>query len=276
MKKVQQMSSNVKLGFVGAGNMAEAIARGVIGSGMIPAADIYACDPSEERQKVFAEMGVNVSADISTLNECSVILLAVKPQIMFDAVKPLKGSTGPDKLIITIAAGITTESLAAALDEGTRIVRVMPNTPMLVGQGMSGVCKGNNATDTDLEFVVELCSSAGKANTVTEDLMNAVTAVSGSGPAYVFLFTELLEKAAVALGIPAEAAGEFARQTCIGSARLLEQSPDSATELRRKVTSPKGTTEAAINSMLEQGLEELMCKAVKAAHDRGVELAAGK
>lgn len=269
------MLTQKRLGIIGAGNMAEALILGILDSGLIPRANILACDPTEERRQRFVGHGISVGEDNMQAAACDVVLLSIKPQMMAEVLAQIGGRLGPQTLLISIAAGIRTSTIAARVAPGTRIVRVMPNTPMLVGAGMSGVCRGAGATEADVELVLEMCASSGESCEVEEDLMDAVTAVSGSGPAYVFLLTELLERAAREVGLEPELAGKLARQTVIGAATLLAESEDEAQELRRKVTSPKGTTEAAVNYMLENGLAEVIADGVRAARDRSIELSRG-
>lgn len=260
------------IGVIGAGNMAEALILGLIRADMIAADSVVACDPSEERRQRFADQGCKVSTENRDAAACDLLLLSVKPQCMKSALAQIAGCGGPGLLVITIAAGIRTASIAEAFPAGTRIVRVMPNTPMLVGAGMSGVARGCNATEEDLQMVLDICASSGETCEVPESLLDAVTAVSGSGPAYVFFFTELLARAAMEMGMDKAMAQKFARQTIVGSATLLAASTEDPEALRRKVTSPGGTTEEAIKSMLQDDLPRLVSRAVRAARDRSVEL----
>lgn len=266
------MLKDKTLGVIGAGNMAEALIGGIIRAKMIPAENIVACDPSQERRQHFADMGCRTSDENRDAAGCDLLLLSVKPQCMKGALEQIAGCGGPQLLVITIAAGIRTASIAAGFPAGTRIVRVMPNTPMLAGAGMSGVARGPNATEDDLNTVLDICASAGEACEIPETLLDAVTAVSGSGPAYIFFLTELLAKAAEEMGMDKAMAQKFAKQTVIGSATLLATSSDEPEALRRKVTSPGGTTEAAIKSMLQDDLPRVISRAVRAARDRSVEL----
>lgn len=266
------MLTDKTLGVIGAGNMAEALIMGIIKAKMIPAGNILACDPSEERRQRFEGQGCRVGTENKEAAACDLLLLSVKPQCMQNALAQIAGCGGPNLLVISIAAGIRTASIAAQFPAGTRIVRVMPNTPMLAGAGMSGVARGSNATDEDLQTVLDICAAAGEACEVPESLLDAVTAVSGSGPAYVFFFTEMLARAAEEVGMDKAMAHKFAKQTVIGSATLLATSTDEPETLRRKVTSPGGTTEAAIKSMLQDDLPRVLSHAVRAARDRSVEL----
>jgi pyrroline-5-carboxylate reductase len=196
----------------------------------------------------------------------------VKPQQFEAAMRPLAARFAKGRLAISICAGVSTARIEAVLGEGARVVRAMPNTPMLVGRGMAGICAGKHATDADMETAERVLGAAAEVIRVPETLMDAVTAVSGSGPAYFFYLTELLAAAGVEAGLPEEQARHLARVTFEGSAKLLAQTGEDAAVLRRKVTSPGGTTEAAIKTFEAMGLPKTVTEAVKAARDRGREL----
>ena len=266
--------SHTRLGIIGAGNMAETIARGILAAKILAADEIAASDPGDERRRLFhRELGIATSAEnAAVVDAAPVILVAVKPQQFDKALAALGGRFGPDKLVISICAGISTRHIEEILATGTRVVRAMPNTPMLVGRGMAGICAGTGATDEDLETAARLLGAAAEVIRVPEDLMDAVTAVSGSGPAYFFYLTELLAEAGVAVGLSQEDAMRLARGTFEGAAQLLAESGEAVGDLRRKVTSPGGTTEAAIRTFDVLGLKKTVAEAVKAARDRGREL----
>ncbi len=268
------MFAGKMLGVIGAGNMAEALIKGVLKAGLIASDNIIACDLSEERRGIFKGMGCKVTAEISELAGADILLLALKPQVVFSVLPNLGKSLTASQLLISIAAGTTIDSLQNVA-ENVRIVRVMPNTPMLVGEGVSGVAKGASATEGDIAMTLELCRSAGDAYEVEESQLDAVTGLSGSGPAYLFYFAEVLAEAGIRAGLSAEIAEKMAYKTVTGSAKLLSESTDSAETLRRKVTSPNGTTEAAIKVMSEKGLNEVVIAAVLRAKERSEELARG-
>jgi pyrroline-5-carboxylate reductase len=275
MLKGHPMNQDMELGFLGAGNMAEAICRGLLAKGVVPAGGILASDPAEPRRSLFADrLEVAVTTDNAELaRRCPRIVLAVKPQHMADALEPLKGQLTADHLLISVAAGIGTgwvEQVFAGT--AVRVVRVMPNTPMLVGAGMSALCAGRHATGPDLAYAESLFAAAGQTLIVTEDLMDAVTAVSGSGPAYFFYFVEALVAGGKRAGLAEAQAMQLAEATLAGAARLLAESPDPPAELRRKVTSPGGTTEAALKSMAEGKVFERIVAAVEAAAARSRQL----
>lgn len=266
--------ANIQLGFVGAGNMAEALARGILGAKLLEARQMIAADPSDLRRGLFEdELKVPTTADnAAVIEQAPVVVIAVKPQVFDKAVAPLGSLFGPKKLLISICAGLSTKHIEETVAPGTRVVRTMPNTPMLVRRGMSAVCAGAHAKPADVAKAQRLLRAAGQVIRVPEDLMDAVTAVSGSGPAYFFYFTELLAAAGVKAGLPEDDARLLARVTFEGAAKLLAESADGPAELRRRVTSPGGTTEAAIKAFDALGLAKIVAAAVEAARDRGREL----
>jgi pyrroline-5-carboxylate reductase len=270
-----------RIGFIGAGNMAEAIARGLLRTASYKHNEISATDPNAERRRLFAEeLGIPCAdqGGCADAAAADVVLLAVKPFVMAEALTQIKKTLKPQALIISIAAGISTRFIeqglaGAAPDQArVRVVRVMPNTPMLVGKGVAALCRGAYADEHDLLTAERIFAAGGKTVRVTEDLMDAVTAVSGSGPAYVFYLTECLAAAGVAAGLSETQAGLLARQTIVGSAALLEQSSEAPAELRRKVTTPKGTTQAAIEAFEAGGFAEVIKRGVQAAAQRSKEL----
>lgn len=261
-----------ELGLIGAGNMAEAIARAVIDKGVVPPQGIVASDVSEARLDVFRAMGVATTQDnAAVVSRSAQVMLAVKPQQFASVASSLAGYDG---VVISIMAGLGTAKIEAAAGRSLRLVRVMPNTPLMVGLGMSGIAVGTHARPGDEALALRLFGAAGEAIVVDEPLIDAVTAVSGSGPAYLFYLAEAMQRAAVDLGL-----GDHARllvqQTLAGAAALLTQSPDTAEVLRRKVTSPGGTTEAAIRHLESHGVGTAIAQALTAARDRSIELGKG-
>jgi len=262
------------LAFLGAGNMAEAIARGILSAGVLKATQMIACDVAETRRALFRrDLGIEATADAAdAVDRAPTVLVAVKPQQFDDALGPVAQAFGPRKLVITICAGVTTTHAEDLLAQGARVVRAMPNTPMLVGQGMAAVSKGSAATDADLATAERLLGAAAEVIRVPEDLMDAVTAVSGSGPAYFFYLAELLAEAGVAVGLPEDQARRLARVTFEGAARLLAETGETPAALRAKVTSAGGTTEAALATLEAMDLKRTVTEAVRAARDRAAEL----
>jgi pyrroline-5-carboxylate reductase len=263
------------LGFIGAGNMAEAIARAAIDHGVLRPGDMIACDPTEARRAVFTSMGIATTADNAAVVAGSAqVLLAVKPQVMAQAATDVSRHGTAEQVVISIMAGVTTAKLADAIGHPTRIVRVMPNTPMMVGLGMAGVSLGPGAQPGDDDLAMRLFSAGGsRAIRVDEAHLDAITAVSGSGPAYLFYLAEAMERAAGEMGL-GEHARELVAQTLLGAATLLSRSGESPTELRRKVTSPGGTTEAAIRTLDGSDARDLVVRALHAAEHRSRELGA--
>jgi pyrroline-5-carboxylate reductase len=254
--------------------MAEAIARGILKAGVLEAARMLAADPDAARRQVFADsLGIAAVEDNrQVVRRAATVLVAVKPQVFDKALGPVGREFGPEKLVLSICAGVSTRHAEAVLAAGARVVRAMPNTPMLVGRGMAALCGGSAATEADLAAAERLLGAAAEVVRVTEDLMDAVTAVSGSGPAYFYCLVELLAKAGAELGLAPADARRLARVTFEGAAKLLAESGEAAEALRRKVTSPGGTTEAALRTFDALGLAKTVSEAVRAARDRAREL----
>lgn len=263
-----------ELGFLGAGNMAEAIAKAAIDRSVLRPVQMIASDPSAERRAVFARLGVATTADnAEVIRQSRQVLIAVKPQVMGKAAADLAAHGSPEQVLISIMAGITSEKLARTIGREARIVRVMPNTPLMVGFGMAGVSLGTHARPGDEALTLQLFSAAGEAIVVDESKIDAITAVSGSGPAYAFYLAEAMERAAREMGL-GDRSPLLVRQTLLGAAQLLAGSGEPPADLRRKVTSPGGTTEAAIKHMESQRVADHVVDAMKAAERRSKELGA--
>ncbi len=264
-----------RLGFIGAGNMAEAIARAAIAHDLLAGREMIAADPSPQRRAVFESLGIEArETNEEVVAGSDQLLLAIKPQVMAAAAADIAAHAGADQVIVSIMAGIGSAKLAAAVGRPVRVVRVMPNTPMMAGLGMAGVALGEHAQPGDDALAMRLFGAGrSRAVRVPESTIDAVTAVSGSGPAYVFYLAEAMEDAARELGL-GDDARLFVAQTLLGSAQLLLDSPDSPAELRRKVTSPGGTTEAAIRHLDGERARGVIIDAIKAAHRRSRELGA--
>lgn len=260
-----------ELGFIGAGNMAEAIAKGALRQGMLKPKQITAADPAAARRAVFEAMGIACTENAEVIKQSRHILLAIKPQSLPELEKELRLVDAQRQVLVSIMAGVRIEKIEAMVGRSARVVRVMPNLPMQVGYGMSGIAAGPHAEAADTQFVARLMGSAGKTIVVEESLLNAVTAVSGSGPGYVFYFAEAMERAAEELGLGGHAR-LMVRQTLLGAAHLLEESGLSPAELRAKVTSKGGTTHAGVSHMEAQKVATAIVDAVKAAERRSQEL----
>jgi len=264
-----------KIGFIGAGNMANSLIRGLLTKGAnsnsIWAADIDAV----KLQQLTDACGVQAASNEEIARNADVVVLAVKPQVMKTVCVNLAAALpSPQPLIISIAAGITLQHLQNWLGAQTPIVRCMPNTPALVGKGATGLFANACVNDLQKKTAANILSSVGLSVWMQQEAdIDAVTALSGSGPAYFFLFMEAMQAAAVELGLSAELARELTYQTALGAAELARQSAEPTAQLRRNVTSPGGTTERAIHQFVEGGLEQLVSKALHAAHKRSIELA---
>jgi pyrroline-5-carboxylate reductase len=263
---------------VGCGKMGGAMLRGWLARG-VPGSQLFVVDPSPRDLDDIRAAGVTIvtkPADLPTSLQPAIVLLAIKPQFMDEALPDYRRFAKPSTLFLSIAAGKTLAYLRAQLGE-TTIVRAMPNTPAAVGRGMSVIVKQPGISADRLELCAALLSAVGEIAWVDdEDLINAVTAVSGGGPAYVFLLIDCLAEAGRQAGLPADLAMRIARSTVCGSGELAHQSSESAEALRKAVMSPKGTTEQAIAVLMAaDGLQPLMTKAIAAATNRSREIAAG-
>lgn len=255
--------------------MAEAIVAGIVKQQVVEAGEVCVTDISEERLNYFkTTYHVKTSSDnAAAVADAQVIVLSVKPQI-FPAVWPsIETALKPDTLVVSIMAGIPSAKIANG--KPVRVVRVMPNTPSLVGQGAAGIAAGALATEADLEIAMKLLKAVGVAKVVTEEEIDAVTALSGSGPAYVFYLLESMLEAADQMGLEKGVSRELALSTVIGAATLMKESGEEAADLRAKVTSKGGTTHAAICTMEEHGVKDSIIAALKAAQARSIELAKG-
>ncbi|UFH49668.1 pyrroline-5-carboxylate reductase [Pseudomonas sp. KNUC1026] len=263
-----------RIAFIGAGNMAASLIGGMRAKG-VPASHVCASAPSQPtRDRLAAEYGIAMHADNAKAAEgADVIVLSIKPQMMKSVCQALQPSLKPGQLIVSVAAGITCQSLANWLGERP-VVRCMPNTPSLLGEGASGLYANGSVSQEQRDQAEQLLGAVGLAVWVdTEAQMDAVTAVSGSGPAYFFLLIEAMTAAGERLGLPHATAARLAEQTALGAARMAVGSDVDAAELRRRVASPAGTTEAAIKTFQAEGFEALVNKALGAAAARSVELA---
>ena len=266
--------SNTRIAFIGAGNMAASLIGGLRAKGL-EAEQIRASDPgAETRSKVAAEHGIAVFADnAEAIKDAEVVVLAVKPQAMKAVCEAIRPNLKPNQLVVSIAAGITCASMNNWLG-AQPIVRCMPNTPALLRQGVSGLFATAEVSAEQRQQAEELLSAVGIALWLDEEQqLDAVTAVSGSGPAYFFLLIEAMTAAGVKLGLPADIAAQLTVQTALGAAHMAVASDVDAAELRRRVTSPAGTTEAAIKSFQAGGFEALVEKALGAAAHRSAEMA---
>jgi pyrroline-5-carboxylate reductase len=263
------------LGFIGAGQMATALAKGVVAAGLYRAEQIRAFDPFDGARANFAELfGATtvVESNAAVASQATLLVLAVKPQQMSAALAEVAPALTPNAVVVSIAAGVTLEKLAAQLPPGSRVVRVMPNTPCLVGQGASCFALGQHADSADGESVRRLLSAVGIAHEVPEKLLDAVTGLSGSGPAFVYTVIEALADGGVRAGLPRALAAELAAQTVAGAAAMVLETGKHPAELRDAVASPAGTTIAGLAELERLGLRGALIEAVTAAAERSAEL----
>jgi pyrroline-5-carboxylate reductase len=261
----------VKLGFIGAGAMGGAIIQGLLAGGRVAGKNLVYYDPDRTRQTQMDQLGVQAAPAPAAVMQAQVVLLAVKPQVMDQVLAGIRGAARPGHLIISIAAGVTLKALETALPQ-SRVIRVMPNTPTLVGAGMAALAPGSRATPEDLALALEIFEAVGRAVVVEERLMDAVTGLSGSGPAYVAVFLEALTDGGVKMGLPRPLALLLASQTVIGAARLCLEKEIPPGMLKDLVTSPGGTTIAGLHVLEEGGFRGLVMSAVEAAARRAREL----
>jgi pyrroline-5-carboxylate reductase len=263
------------LGFIGAGRMATALANGCVKAGLVSSASVLASDPVESaRAKFAAEIpGVKLVPDnAAVLSGAETIVLAVKPQMMSQVLAEIGANVTSQHLLVSIAAGVTLARLAAALPAGTRLIRVMPNTPCLIGLGASCFSRGGAATSDDAAQVQRLLASVGKAYEVEERQLDAVTGLSGSGPAFMYTAIEALAAGGAAMGLPQALALELAAQTAAGAATMVLETGVSPADLRDQVTSPGGTTLAGLEALTQRDGAGAFRAAVEAATRRSIEL----
>lgn len=257
--------------------MATALLSGLLAGSEFPRDHVRACDVSEARRAALSQdFGITTVADnVELVKWAECLVLAVKPQVVEAALAPCRGAFSAEQLVISVCAGVTIEQLSGIVG-AARVLRVMPNTPALVGAGATAVARGPSVTADDERFASELFQLVGKCWWVSEAQLDAVTGLSGSGPAYVMLFIEALADGGVRSGLPRDVALELATQTVIGSARLLEGSATHPAELRDRVTSPAGTTSAGLFALERAAFRHAVIDAVCSATERSRELGGGR
>ncbi len=263
-----------RIGFIGAGQMATALGRGFVGADLVDAGRLLAADPDPAAKKRFAHIsgGRTASDNLQVVDEADVIFLAVKPQQMGSVLTEIGPKITADKLVVSIAAGVRLDTLFEGLGPQTRLVRVMPNTPCLVGRAACGYCVSKTATPEDGELINRLLSAVGIAVGVDEKLMDAVTGLSGSGPAFVYMVIEAMSDGGVQMGLPRTVATALAAQTVLGAAELVLATGEHTSVLKDRVTSPGGTTIAGVQALESAGLRAALMAAVEAATQRSQEL----
>lgn len=256
----------MKLGFIGVGNMSGAMIGGIIKSGLIRKEEIIGSNHTEEgrlrTQKTYGIKVVNDNKKVAADSE--IVVLGVKPKYYEEIISEIKDSIRPETIIVSIAPGKTLTWLKDRFEKEVKIVRTMPNTPALVGEGMTAVCCNELVSESELGYVCELLESFGKVEIVDEHLMDVVVSVSGSSPAYVFMFIEAMADAAVADGMPRKQAYKFAAQAVLGSAKMVLETGKHPGELKDMVCSPGGTTIEAVRVLEEKGMRSAVIEAMKA------------
>ena len=264
----------MKIAFLGAGAMGTALMRGLIAAQVYAPAEITAYDVNAARVRELAsELGINAAdSPADAAQDADVLLAAVKPQVMFEALAPLRDKLTPRHTLISIAPGISTAQLEAAFSQAVPVLRVMPNTPSLVGMGAAAMASGAHATDEHRALGRRIFSAVGLAVDVDEKLLDAVTGLSGSGPAYVYIFIEALSDAGVRVGLPRDVATQLAAQTVLGAAQMVLETGTHPGALKDQVTSPGGTTIAGLHELERNGFRGAVMDAVQAATQRACEL----
>jgi pyrroline-5-carboxylate reductase len=265
---------NKKIGFIGCGNMAQAMIGGIIKSGMVSADNIYGSDNYDKNLNIAKEkFQINTAKDnLELAKNCDILILAVKPHIYPLVVEEIKDFVKEEVIIVTIAAGITIAFMEKAFGRSLRIVRTMPNTPAMVGEGMSALCCNKEVSHEELSMIVKLFEAFGKTEVIEERLMDSVPAVSGSSPAYVYMFIEALADGAVRDGIPREKAYKMAAQAVLGSAKMVLETGMHPGALKDNVCSPGGTTIEAVFTLEKNNFRGTIIEAMKACTDKTREM----
>ncbi|MFE5579968.1 pyrroline-5-carboxylate reductase [Kitasatospora sp. NPDC056531] len=264
-----------KIAFLGTGKIGEALLSGLLRAGKDPADVLVTARRPERAAELAARYGVTAVSNAEAAKLADTLILAVKPQDMGTLLEELAPHISPDRLVISAAAGVPTAWFEERLAAGTPVVRVMPNTPVLVDEGMSVISGGSHATEEHLVRAEEIFSSVGKALRLPESQQDAATALSGSGPAYFYFLVEAMTDAGILLGLPRQVAHDLIVQSAIGASVMLRDSGEHPVKLREAVTSPAGTTIAAIRELENHGVRAALLGALEAARDRSRELASG-
>ncbi len=267
------MTNIQKIGFIGGGNMAEALIKGLL-SGTCPASRIMASEPSDERRDHLVDtFGIEVTDNnLDVMDKCDLIVLAIKPQIAVEVLQEVAGAYREEKLIVSILAGVTCLGIEKFFQGASRVVRVMPNTPALVGEGASAICRGHHASKEDLVVVKELLQTVGTVQVIDERQMDAATGLSGSGPAYIYTVIEALADGGVREGLRRDIAHALAVQTVVGAALMVRETGEHPAILRDRVCSPGGTAITGVSTLEKNGLRTTLMEAVSAAAARSREL----
>ncbi len=268
-EKIQQT-----VGFIGGGNMAAALVKGLLHSEVLPPANVTVSDVKTERlAQLKAEHGIRTTSDnLELVRSCDVIVLSVKPQVIDKVLSAIGDAIRPEQLVVSVAAGVPVSAIESRLPAGTRVVRTMPNTPATVDAGATAIAAGTHATEADLAIARALFTAVGRVVTLEESLLDAVTGLSGSGPAYVMLMIEALADGGVKVGLHRDTALLLAAQTVYGSAKLLLETGEHPGRLKDMVTSPGGTAIAGLHTLESGGLRRTLIDAVEVATNRSIQL----
>jgi pyrroline-5-carboxylate reductase len=264
----------MKIGFIGSGNMGGAIIGGIVKNKIAVPSDIIVSDKSADALKKIEEMyGVSTVTDNKeTAQKSDILFLCVKPQFLYFVIDEIKNSVSDNTVIVSIAAGQSIEKISGAFGKAIKLIRVMPNTPSLVGEGMAALTPNENVTESEVKSVLEIFASFGRGEVVSENLMDAVTAVSGSSPAYVFMLIEAMADAAVIGGMPREKAYTFAAQAVLGSAKMVLETGKHPAELKDMVCSPAGTTIDAVAVLEKTSFRSSVIEAMKSCMEKSKNL----
>jgi len=273
-KEYAEMIKDKRVGIIGGGNMGEVLASGIIAGNLVAAENITISDVAEERRDYLKKKyGITTTEkNDDVVKGTDIVILAIKPQNMGDVLSEITGFVDESKLVISIAAGIRIKFMEGSLGKGAHVIRVMPNTPALIGEGATAIAGGKNATDEELAIARQIFDSIGISVTVREELIDAVTGLSGSGPAYVFAIIEALSDAGVKMGLARDIALKLSAQTLLGAAKLCIVSDKTPAQLKDMVTSPGGTTIAGLKALEDGKLRSTLMTAVEVATRRSKEL----
>jgi len=265
---IYKRGTKMKIGFIGGGNMACAIVNGVVASGLCKPCDVTVCDISVETLKKY-DNGIITSTNNGDALSCDYIVLAVKPFIISKILEQLATYDISNKVFISIAAGISVKEIKSVLGEDAKVVRVMPNTPAQVGEGMTVIAKPDECvTESEMADVIKIFNAVGKTEIMAESMINVVTGVSGSSPAYVFMLIEAMADAGVTGGIPRDTAYKLAAQSVLGSAKMVIETGKHPAELKDMVCSPKGTTIEAVAELEARGFRSAIIEAIKKCNEK--------
>ncbi|MFX4261446.1 pyrroline-5-carboxylate reductase [Pelotomaculum propionicicum] len=263
-----------KIGFLGGGAMGEALITGLLRTGLVAPSEVYISDVDAQRLEVLRQkLSVNTTADNrAVVSAADIVIIAVKPHVAASVLKEIAALARPEKTFISIAAGVTISQIESCLEGPVPVIRVMPNTPCLVGEGASAVSAGKHAGEKSMKEALAIFNSAGAAVEVPESLLDCVTGLSGSGPAYMYVVLESLIDGAVRLGLPGDIARKLAAQTMLGAAKMVLETTDHPAKLKNMVTTPGGTTAAGLFALEEGALRSVLMKAVADATRRSREM----